>query len=280
VPPEGRVRQTARTPRHVWQASRRPDAAVHHATGPSRIDAELEADQLRHKLAHMSRVTTMGELAASIAHELNQPLTSALTNAQTALRFLSFELPNVDEVCAILHDIAADARRAADVIRRLRSMLTTGAVEQVDVDLNRIVAEVFKLVGSDARLCDVSLESELVADLPHVRGDRIQLQQVLLNLVVNGMDAMKNDGSKERRLTIRTHTTDRHTARVEVGDSGRGIDHVQLAQIFQPFVTTKIGGLGMGLSIARSIVEAHGGQIWAMNNADRGATFVFTLPLA
>lgn len=241
--------------------------------------AELEAERCRQELAHALRVATIGELAPSIVHELNQPLTSVLMNACAAERFLTADPPNVDEVRQILRDIVDDDRRAGEVIRRLWSLLKTGTVDPLDVDLNLTVADVLKLVGNDAGLRNVTLESRFAPCLPLVHGDRIQLQQVVLNLVVNGMDAMRGVPSDERRLTVRTVETDQRTVRLEVSDRGVGIDDSRLDQIFQPYFTTKRDGLGMGLSIARSIVEAHGGQLWATNNSGPGATFSLALPV-
>lgn len=241
--------------------------------------AELEAERCRQELAHALRVATIGELAPSIVHELNQPLTSVLMNACAAERFLAADPPNVDEVRQILRDIVDDDRRAGEVIRRLWSLLKTGTVDPLDVDLNLTVADVLKLVGNDAGLRNVTLESRLAPGLPSVHGDRIQLQQVVLNLVVNGMDAMRSVTSDERRLTVRTVETDQRTVRLEVSDRGVGIDDRSLDRIFQPYFTTKRDGLGMGLSIARSIVEAHGGRLWATNNFGPGATFSLTLPV-
>lgn len=241
--------------------------------------AELEAERCRQELAHALRVATIGELAPSIVHELNQPLTSVLMNACAAERFLAADPPNLDEVRMILRDIVDDDRRAGEVIRRLWTLLKSGTVEPLDVDLNLTVAEILKLLAGEAGRRGVTLESDLAGNLPPVRGDRVQLQQVVLNLVVNGMDAMGGVESRERRLTIRTHVTDERTAGLEVRDRGTGIDGTTLDRIFQPYFTTKRDGLGMGLSIARSIIEAHGGRIWATNNPGPGATFSLTLPL-
>ena len=245
----------------------------------ARRRAELEADECRQQLAHALRVATMGELAASIAHELNQPLTSVLVNAQAAERFLALDPPNVEEVRQILRDIVNDDRRAGEVIRRLWSLLKTGTVDTLDVDLNMTVADVLKLVGNEAGLRNVTLESRFAPGLPSVNGDRIQLQQVVLNLVVNGMDAMKSVPADERRLTVRTLETEQGMVRLDVCDRGVGIDDRNLDRIFQPYFTTKRDGLGMGLSIARSIVEAHGGQVRATNNCGPGATLSLTLPM-
>lgn len=240
--------------------------------------AELEAEHRRRELAHVSRVSTLGELAASLAHELNQPLTGVLTNAQAAIRFLAADPPNIREVREILDDIVEDDKRAGEVIRRLRAMLQTGKIDPVEIDVNRAVAEVQRLVASDAIIRGVTIDLALTPDLPLVLGDRIQLQQVVLNLVVNGMDAMEATAPGERRLSLRTDLTDRRGVRIAVTDRGTGIAPEKLTRIFEPFVTTKSEGLGMGLSIARTIVEAHGGTLSATNNEDRGATFVVGLP--
>jgi len=253
-------------------------AVLSHQNITSRKRAEFEAEQRRQELAHVSRVSTMGELAAAIAHELNQPLTGVLTNAQAAKRFMSMDPPDLDEVSEILNDIIEDDRRAGEVIRRLRSMLQTGAIEQTEVDVNEIVADVVKIVGSDAVLRNVTLQSEVAPGPQRVHGDRIQLQQVILNLVVNAMDAMKETKPQARHVTVRTMAPDRDTILIAVVDRGPGIDRVKLGRIFQPFFTTKKDGLGMGLSIARSIVEAHGGMLWAVNNPDVGASFLCRLP--
>jgi PAS domain S-box-containing protein len=240
--------------------------------------AELEVEQRRQELAHVSRVSTMGELSASIAHELNQPLTGVLTNAQAALRFLAQDPPNVPELFEILDDIIEADRRASEVIRRLRSLLRMGAIEPVTLEVNDIVGEVLKLLSSDAMLRHVTIESDLAPGLPSIRGDGIQLQQVILNLVVNAMDAMNATEATERRVVIRTRATEQNTILVSVVDKGPGIEKEKLGQIFQPFFTTKAEGMGMGLSIARTIVEAHGGELRATNNQDRGATFLCRFP--
>jgi signal transduction histidine kinase len=255
-------------------------AIMSHQDVTSRKRAELEAEQRRQELAHVSRVSTLGELAASIAHELNQPLTGVLTNAQTAVRCLSLDPPNVAEVREILTDIIEDDRRASEVIRRLRSMLRTGAIEPADVNVNEIVGEVLKLLGSDAVLRNVVIETDFAVGIQRVRGDPVQLQQVVLNLVVNAMDAMKETEVLDRRVTIRTMSTDPSTVLITVADLGPGIPNDKLGRIFQPFFTTKREGLGMGLSIARTIIEAHGGMLWAVNNPDRGASFLCRLPTA
>jgi signal transduction histidine kinase len=255
-------------------------AVVSHQNITSRKRAELDSEQRQQELAHVSRVSTLGELAASIAHELNQPLTGMLSNAQAALRFLAIDPSNVGEVREILRDIIDDDRRAGEVIRRLRSMLQTGTITPAKIDLSDVTSETLKLVAGDALLRHVSIRLDLTSDLPRVRGDQIQLQQVILNLVVNAMDAMRETEPHDRVVTIRTSLEDRETVTISVSDRGHGIAHGELGRIFEPFFTTKSDGLGMGLSIARTIVEAHGGALSARNEETGGATLTCRLPIA
>ena len=246
----------------------------------SRRRSELEAQRLRRDLAHVGRVSTLGELTASLAHELNQPLTAILSNAQAAQRILEADAANFEEVSAILKDIVEDDKRAAAVIHRLRGLLKKGDLELSILDLNELVSEVARLVSSDMIVRDVLLRLELTPWLPPVWGDRVQLQQVILNLILNGLDALQESRIGDRALVLRTDTDGPAALRVAVRDSGVGIDETHLEQIFNAFYTTKANGLGMGLAIARSIVEAHGGRLGARNNVDGGATFSFTLPLS
>jgi signal transduction histidine kinase len=242
-----------------------------------RKQVEIEAQQMRQELAHFTRVSTMGELAASLAHELNQPLAGILANAQAAQRFLASGRADLDEIRAILADIVADDRRAGEVIRRLRELLRKAAPSRVQLDLNALITEVAKLLGSDALLRGLSIVLDLDPKLPLVTGDRVELQQVVLNLLVNAMEAMAGaDGG--RRVVVRTAGGEEGMVLVTVQDAGAGI--TAGADIFEPFYTTKADGMGMGLSIARSIVQAHGGRIWAENGPCGGATFLFTLASA
>jgi PAS domain S-box-containing protein len=240
--------------------------------------ADLEASRLREELAHISRVTLMGELTASLAHELNQPLTAIATNAHAGRRYLAMPAPRLDEVREILADVAADARRAGEVIHRLRSLLKKDASHFRPLDLNEVIREVVALTRTDAIIRHQPIDLALASDLPPVLGDRVQLQQVLLNLVLNGMDAMAACPPVERQLTIETRP-DGAGVRVGVRDRGAGIPAERLGTIFATFFTTKSDGMGMGLAISRSIVEAHGGEIWAENNPGGGAAFWFTLPV-
>ncbi len=248
------------------------------ANALSRKQTELEAQRLRQDLSHIGRVSAMGELTASLAHELNQPLTAILSNAQAAQRLLAADVVNLGEVREILADIVADDKRAADMIHRLRGLIKKGDLEFVPLDLNEIVGEVAWLVRSDAVLRNVSLRLEFADDLPSVRGDRVQLQQVVLNLVLNGLEAMRESRAGERLLVIRTARDGAAAVRVAVQDSGPGIDERDLDRMFEPLYTTKTEGLGMGLAIVRTIVDAHGGGLQAANNPQGGATVHFTLP--
>jgi len=248
------------------------------ANALSRKQTELEAQRLRQDLTHIGRVSAMGELTASLAHELNQPLTAILSNAQAAQRLLAADVVNLEEVREILKDIVTDDKRAGDIIHRLRGLIKKGDLEFVPLDLNEIVGEVAWLVRTDAILRNVSLSLEFDADLPKVLGDRVQLQQVVLNLVLNGLEAMESRAG-ERTLVIRTARDGAAAVRVAVQDSGSGIDEKDLDRMFEPLYTTKAEGLGMGLAIVRTIVDAHGGGLGAANNAQGGATVHFTLPL-
>jgi PAS domain S-box-containing protein len=246
----------------------------------SRKQAEAELHRLRQELGHLNRVATIGELTTSLAHELNQPLTAILSNAQAAQHVLKADPVNLGEVGEILKDIVEDDKRAGAVIHRLHGLLRKGDVEFTNLDVNELVGEVARLVGGDVARRHVSLRLELAPRLPRVRGDRVQLQQVVLNLVLNGLDAMQESAFGGRALVLRTGPEGPAALRVAVRDFGVGIDETDMDHIFEAFYTTKSAGLGMGLAIARSIVEAHGGRLEAENNPDGGATFSFTLPVS
>jgi signal transduction histidine kinase len=246
----------------------------------SRKQGELEAQRLRQDLTHIGRVSAMGELTASLAHELNQPLTAILNNAQAAQLFLEADPVNLEKIREILNAIVADDKRAGEVIRRLRALIKKGDLEHVPLDLNEVVGEVAWLVRSDAVFRNVTMSLALAPDLPGVRGDRVQLQQVVLNLVLNGLEAMQDSAAAgERTLVIRTARHGAAEVAVSVQDSGIGIDENEVDHMFRPLYTTKPEGLGMGLAIARTIVSAHGGTLGASNNAGGGATVHFTLPV-
>jgi signal transduction histidine kinase len=240
--------------------------------------SEIEAHQLREDLTHVGRVSTIGELTVSLAHELNQPLAAILSNAEAAQGALELTPPRLDEVRDILADIVEDDKRASSVIHRLHDLLRKRSPEFTEVDVNEMVSEVTRLVHGDAALRNVSIRLELGTGIPRVRGDRVQLQQVVLNLVLNGLHAIQESATGARTIVLRTARESPAAVRVAVEDSGVGIDEADMDRIFEAFYTTKSAGLGMGLAIARSIVEAHGGRLEAHNNPGGGATFFFTLP--
>ncbi|HEX6031609.1 MAG TPA: ATP-binding protein [Tepidiformaceae bacterium] len=246
----------------------------------SRRRSEMEGQRLRQDLAHVGRVSTMGELTASLAHELNQPLTAILSNAQAAQRILASGRTDLAEIREILGDIVEDDKRAGEVIHRLRGFLKKSSVELAALDIGELVGQVARLVSSDAIIRNVAIRLDLETGLPPVCGDRVQLQQVVLNLLMNGLDAMRESPETERALVLRTHRGGPGRVAVAVEDSGVGIAEADAEVLFHPFYTTKADGLGMGLAIARSIVEAHGGRLEARNNPRCGATFSFTLPAA
>jgi len=245
-----------------------------------RKETELELQEQRAELAHVARISTMGELAASLAHELNQPLTAILSNAQAALRYLSGNPAQMEEVREILQDIVQDNSRAGEVIRRMRALVKKEALELIPLNLASLIRDVATLLHSDAILNNVQIRFELDDTLPLVCGDKVQLQQVVLNLMLNAFDAMKDCPVNEREVKLYLEGKAISLAQVSVSDRGSGLSSDKLDKIFQPFYTTKREGLGMGLSICRSIIETHGGRLWAENNRDRGATFHFTVPVA
>jgi PAS domain S-box-containing protein len=240
----------------------------------------LELEQQRNELAHLSRLTMVGELAGSLAHELNQPLTAILANAQAAQRYLGRTPPDLSEVTGILADIVDSNKHAGEVISRLRAMLRKGEMRREKLDMSDVVSDVLRLARSDLLNHGVVVETELSGNLPAVDGDRVQLLQVLLNLVVNGCDAMAATVPEARRLVLRTEPADGNGVHVSVSDHGTGIGDGQAEKIFEPFITSKPHGMGLGLSVCRTIVTAHGGRIWATNNASVGATFHLRLPAA
>ena len=243
-------------------------------------EAEQELLRQHGELAHLSRVSMLGELSGSLAHELNQPLTAILSNAQAARRLLDRDVPDVTEVREILNDIVDQDRRAGDVIQRLRSMLKKGEVQRLPLDVNGLILESLRLMRGDLAGRSVAVTTELAADLPTVSGDRVQLQQVLLNLVLNASDAMAALEPADRRLLVRAERDGDGGVRISVSDRGCGIPADRLEAVFEPFVTTKAAGMGLGLAVCRTIVRAHGGELRAENNGEGtpGATLHFVLP--
>jgi PAS domain S-box-containing protein len=240
-------------------------------------DRKLTEENNR-KLAHMQRLVVMGELSAAIAHEVRQPLTAILSNANAARMLLNSQHPPLTEIREIVSDIRKDDLLADEVIGRIRDFLRKREPQMQPCDLNAAVSDVLRLVAGDARLRHVQIRSELANELPPVLGDRTQLQQVLLNLIVNGMDAMESTPERSRHLTVQTRLNDGGGIEVAVTDRGCGIAPDDLEHLFEPFFTTRKEGMGLGLSIAQSIITAYGGRIWAENNADGGTTFRFSVP--
>ena len=251
-------------------------ASIVDLTERRRLDSEMQ--KMREEAIHFARVAVVGEMSAAIAHELNQPLTGILTNCQAAQ--ISFDRGNLtrEDIGEMFGDIAADARRAGEVIQRLRVMLRKAPIEAKPVDINEMARQVMRLVSHDLALRGTALDLELAEGLPALTGDRVHLQQVILNLVLNGADAMSSNPLEARRVLLRTARGLNHTVELEVRDAGTGISPEAMQHMFEPFYTTKASGMGMGLSIVRSIVEYHGGRITCANAASGGAVFTVILP--
>ena len=242
-----------------------------------RKHAEEARREAQAELARVSRVTTMGELTASLAHEVNQPIAAAVTNANTCLRWLTRDQPDLEEAREAASRIVKDATRAAGIISRVRLLFKKSTPQRELVDVNEAIREMIVLLRSEATRYNITVRMELAADLPLIMGDRVQLQQVLMNLIVNSIDAMKEvDGA--RQLAVKSERTEKEEVLVSVSDTGVGLPPQQADQIFDAFFTTKPHGTGMGLRISRSIVESHEGRLWAADNSPRGASFCFTLP--
>ncbi len=230
------------------------------------------------ELAHVNRVTTMGQLAASIAHEVNQPIAGVVTNADAALRWLGHRPPDLEKVQYSLDEIIKDGNRAGDVIGRIRALVNKVPPRKDCLEINEAILEVIALTHGEVVKNSVSLQTQLAAGLPLIQGDRVQLQQVILNLIMNAVEAMSGISEGSRELLISTGKTESDGVLVAVRDSGPGLAPASLERLFDAFYTTKPGGLGMGLSICRSTIEAHGGRLWAAANVPQGAIFQFTLP--
>ena len=241
--------------------------------------AEAALRQVQAELVHIARVTTLGELAASIAHEVNQPIAGTLANAQAALRWLGAETPDLDEVRKALDRIVRDSVRAGAVVGRIRDLIKKAPAREDRVDINAAIREVIELTRSEATKNGVLVRTELADSVPLVRGDRVELQQVILNLVINAVEAMSALTEGPRELQVVTSRTGSDHALIAVRDTGPGLAPTVEENLFKAFNTTKPNGLGLGLSICRSIVESRGGRMWATANAPRGAVFQFTLPV-
>jgi two-component system sensor kinase FixL len=240
--------------------------------------ARQESKRLQDELLHAGRISTMGELAGALAHEINQPLSAIMSNAQAASRYLNAPLPDMDEIREILQDIVKEDARAGEVINRLRALLKKEKPKFEPIDLNLILREVIDLLHSDAVIRDVTVSTELDPSLPLVIGDRIQLQQVALNLMLNAFEAMNERAKGDRRVLIHAGRKDDQVL-ASAADNGKGVPIGEEEKIFKPFYTSKPQGLGMGLSICRSIINSHHGRLWVENNPDGGATFFFSLPI-
>jgi PAS domain S-box-containing protein len=262
-----------------WTATPAGDliyAAAHDVT--ERLKEEVEARQHRDELAHVTRIAMMGELTTALAHEINQPLTAILSNAEAAQRFLSQASPDISEVRQILEDIVRDDRRANDVVRKVRALVKKEKLRDEPLDLNEVIGVVVDLIRAESLLQGLSIATDLSPRLVAIHGDGVQLQQVILNLILNGVAAMRNSPSGQRKIIVRTAMLDSRTVKAFVTDFGTGIDERHIDRLFEPFYTTKPEGLGMGLSISQTIIKAHGGTMEARNNREGGATFAFTLP--
>jgi C4-dicarboxylate-specific signal transduction histidine kinase len=241
--------------------------------------AEEALQKAQAELAHVSRLMTLGELTASISHEVNQPIAAVVTNGQVAQRLLALDPPRPDDVRSTLERIVRDANRASAVIQRIRALAKRTEPQMLPLDINEVISEALLMVQREVLSNGVSLRRELTPDLPNVHGDRVQLEQVVINLLINGVEAMASISDRARVLAIRSQLHEASEVLVAVLDSGIGIDSKTAEQLFTAFFTTKSSGMGMGLSISRSIIRAHGGRLWAAPNSDHGAAFQFTLPI-
>jgi C4-dicarboxylate-specific signal transduction histidine kinase len=240
--------------------------------------AEEALQKAQAELAHVSRLMTLGELTASISHEVNQPIAAVVTNGQVCLRLLALETPRPDDVQATVERIVRDAHRASEVIQRIRALAKGSEPQMVSLDINDAIREAILLVQREVFSHGVSLRTELASALPLVLGDRVQLQQVVINLLINGVEAMAPIKDRPREILIRSQQHEAGQVLVAVLDSGIGIDSETAEKLFSAFFTTKASGMGMGLSISRSIIRAHGGRLWVSPNTDHGAAFQFTVP--
>jgi PAS domain S-box-containing protein len=258
-------------------------AYVLDLTERKRVETEARENEQRYReaqleLAHANRVVTMGQLTASIAHEVNQPLTSVVANAEACLGWLRRRTPDLDAACRSVEWIIADGNRASEVIRRVRALANKTSLEKVPLDVNDVVRETIPLVQRELISHQVLLRMELAPTLPMILGDRVQLQQVIINLVMNGIESMQSVTDRPRELVVRSRQDETQQVLVSVADCGVGISAENADRLFTAFFTTKSSGMGMGLSICRSIIDAHGGRLWATTCEPRGALFQFTIP--
>jgi two-component system sensor kinase FixL len=276
--PDGSVKYLHNVARATRDASGNLEfiGALMDVTDTKRALQQLQ--QAQAELARITRLTTMGQLAASIAHEINQPLTGVVTNAHTSIYWLADEHLDLDKARNTVQRIVRDGQRASDVIARIRGLMTKSAPQIKNVDMNGVINEVLALTDAELRMRGVGVRTELAATLPPVKGDRVQLQQVVLNLVTNAIDAMASVTDGPRLLQVGSRLEGSGETLIFVRDHGTGLDPATADKIFTPFFTTKPKGIGMGLAICRSIVESHGGRLWASPATPHGAIFQFTLP--
>jgi C4-dicarboxylate-specific signal transduction histidine kinase len=245
-----------------------------------RKQAEKERERLREAqadLAHTSRMTTMGELTASLAHEVNQPIAAAVTGASTCVRWLTRDNPDIAEAREAALGVVRNGKRAADIINRIRSLSKKGDSQRQLVDINEVILEIIALLRNEAQRYSISIRTDLGKDLPRVMADPLQIQQVIVNLIMNGIDAMK-DIDQQRVISIRSQNMEGQQLTISVSDNGVGLPQQQADKIFDAFFTTKSHGIGLGLRISRTIIESHRGRLWATPNSPAGASFYFTLP--
>jgi PAS domain S-box-containing protein len=279
--PDGRIRWISHQGRIEFDSKRLPIRTRGASIDiTARKQAELEMSRLRQDIAHVARVSVMGQLASALAHEINQPLGAILRNAEAAALFMQDPSPDLAEISAILDDIRKDDQRAGAVIDRMRALLRRQDVAMIPLDIGQVLGDVATLLRPDAAARHVKVELEIPGDVPPVLGDRVQIQQVLLNLILNGMDALEGVAGENRRVSVTARREEAKAVEISVRDTGRGIPVGDFEHIFDPFFSTKSKGIGMGLSISRSIIEAHRGSLWADNNTGGGARFRFTLPVA
>ena len=280
VLPDGSLRWIVARGKRYLKSTGEPDRIMGVSLDiTERKRAEQEVFDAHRELMRMDRLSRMGELTASLAHEINQPLTAILSNAEAAERFLSQSPPDISEVRQILEDIVRDDRRASDVVRKVRALVRKEEPNEEILDLNKTIQEVVALIRGESLLLGLSITMELSPELKMIRGDRVQLQQVILNLILNSAAAMRNSPWAQRKIIVRTAMADSATVKASVTDFGTGIDEKNIERLFESFYTTKPEGLGMGLSISQRIIKAHGGSMEASNNREGGATFAFTLPV-
>ena len=254
------------------------EALLDRIVEQKRTEEALQA--VRADLARVARITTVGELTASIAHEVNQPLAAVVANADACVAWLGLESPDLGEARAAANRAIEGATRASGVIARIRSLINKATPQQLPVQLNQVIEETIAVVSGQAARSQVTVSTELTPGLPEVLGDRIQLQQVILNLIINGIEAMAIVTSRPRQMLIRSQLDDERQVRVSVEDTGVGVNAETMERLFEPFFTTRAQGIGMGLPISHSIIEAHGGRLWAESILDDGSIFQFTLPSA